>query len=418
MISVYILSFLTIVFWTVAKWPIEPLFSDKYTTFLYLGQVSGLVGMTLFSISLILSARIKFLENIFKGLNQEYKRHHQIGGVSFILMMVHPLFLLFSRITISLEYARNLILPGNDFNTDLGIISLLLMMSLLVVTFYTKLPYQIWRLTHKFTGLVFIIAVFHSFLIPSTITQDKPLWWFMFTVSLTGILAYLYRTVFFRFLVKRYKYSITKVKKLTNKVVEITMTPSGENRIYYDPGQFIFVSFKSPKVTDEIHPFSISSANTSDITIISKVEGDYTGNLMEIEIGSEAIVEGAFGRFSYRFYPNPRQIWIAGGIGITPFIGMAEGLKDDPNYKVDLYYCLKDVSEKLGIPVSTVNIKAFYSKTMGHITGKYIGDNSEGFASADYFICGPVVLMKTLREQLVKLGIKNSRIHTEEFTFD
>ncbi len=165
MISVYLLSFLTIIFWAIAKWPLESFFVNKYETYLYLGQVSGLLGMTLFSINLILAARIKFLENLFKGLNEEYKRHHQIGGISFILMMVHPVFLLFSRMTISLNYARNLVIPGNDFNIDLGIISLLLIMSLLVVTFYTKLPYQIWRLTHKFTGVVFIVAVFHSFLI-------------------------------------------------------------------------------------------------------------------------------------------------------------------------------------------------------------------------------------------------------------
>jgi len=418
MISVYLLSILTIIFWAIAKWPIESLFTDKYSSLLYLGQVTGLVGMTLFSINLILAARIKVLEGLFKGLNEEYKRHHQIGGVSFILMMVHPIFLLFSRMTISLEYARGLFVPGNDFNIDLGIISLVSIMSLLVITFYTKLPYQIWRLTHKFTGLVFIIAVFHSFLIPSTITQDKTLWVFMFIVVMAGILSYLYRTVFFRYFVKRYKYNVSKVKKLTSKVIEITLSPSGVGKIYYKPGQFIFVSFDSNKVNDEIHPFSIASADTDDIIIISKVEGDYTEKLMDLEIGTMATVEGAFGRFSYNFYPNPRQIWIAGGIGITPFIGMAEGLKGNDKFNVDLYYCLKDVTEKLGIPVSKVSIKAFYSKTMGHITGKYISDNSPDFQTADFFICGPVVLMKTLREQLVKLGIKNSRIHTEEFSFD
>lgn len=418
MLSVYLLSLLTIIFWAYAKWPLELTLGDSYSIYLYLGQISGLVGMTLFSINLILAARIKFLENLFKGLNEEYKKHHQIGGISFILMMVHPVFLLFSRMTVSLEYARGLILPGNDFNIDLGIISLLFSMSLLIITFYTKLPYQIWRLTHKFMGLVFIIAVFHSFLIPSTISQSSPLWIFMIIVVSIGILSYLYRTVFFRFLVKRYKYTISKVKKLTSRVIEITLTSSEPKSIHYDPGQFIFVSFKSDKVSDEIHPFSISSADTKDITIISKVEGDYTEKLMNIEAGSEAIVEGAFGRFSNAYYPNPRQIWIAGGIGITPFIGMAEGLKKNNNYKVDLYYCLKDVSEKLGIPVSTVNIKAFYSKTMGHITGKYISENSPDFETAEFFICGPLVLMKSLREQLNKLGIKNSKIHTEEFAFD
>lgn len=418
MISVYFLSLLTIVFWAVAKWPVSTYFSDTYTIYLSIGQITGLLGICLYSIELVLSARLKFMEGMFGGLNQIYKRHHQIGGVSFILMMIHPISLLISRTTISLDYARNLFIPGTDFNIDLGIIALLTLMSLLIITFYTKLPYQIWKLTHKFTGGVFLIAVFHSFLIPSTISQDKPLFYYMLFIVSLGILAFLYRTLLFRLFVKQFKYKVSKVKKLTDKVLQITLTPSGSDIIDYAAGQFIFVGFKSQKVTDEVHPFSIASANTSDIVIISKVEGDYTKKLMDLENGSEALVEGAFGRFSYHFYPNPRQIWVAGGIGITPFIGMAEGLKNDKNYKVDLYYCLKDVTEKLGIPVTSVNIKTFYSKTMGHLTANYIKENSPDFEKADFFVCGPPILMKTIREQLVKLGIRNSKIHTEEFAFE
>lgn len=415
---VYLISLLPILFWVIAHWPISEVFSDSYTVFLSLGQITGLIGMCLFSINLILSARLKFLENAFNGLNVIYKKHHQIGGVAFILMMIHPIFLLFSRLTISIDYAKKLIIPGNDFNIDLGIISLSLIMTLLIITFYTKLPYQIWRLTHKFTGAVFIIAVFHSFLIPSTITQDKFLWFYMLFIVSIGTISYLYRTILFRFLVRKYKYTVSKVKKLNNKVVEITLSPSTNQVIEYNPGQFIFVGFKSQKVTNEVHPFSIASANSSDMVIISKIEGDYTTNLMNLEIGVGAEVEGAFGRFSYIFYPNLKQIWIAGGIGITPFIGMAKGLETDPNFNVDLYYCLKDETEKLGLPLKRANLKLFLSKTMGHITGKYIKDNSKDFEIADFFVCGPPVLMKSIRKQLVELGIKNSKIHTEEFALE
>ena len=418
MLFVYLICTITIILWTIAHWPIYILFTDSYTLFLSLGQISGLIGICLFSINLILSARIKFLENIFNGLNQIYKKHHQIGGVAFILMMIHPIFLLFSRLTISLSYTLDLIIPGTDFNTDLGIISLLLIMTLLIITFYTKLPYQIWKLTHKFTGAVFIIAVFHSFLIPSTISQNRLLWTYMLIVSGLGIISYLYRTVFFRYLVKKFYYNVTSIKKLTEKVIEITLSPTSNQKIEYFPGQFIFVSFKSDKVSNEFHPFSIASANTDDIVIISKIEGDYTQDLMNIEFNTEALVEGAFGRFSYQFYPNLKQIWIAGGIGITPFIGMVKGLTEKYQFDIDLYYCIKDESEKIGVPVPKIHLKSFFSKTMGHISADYIKSNSKDFEIADFFVCGPPPLIKSIRNQLVKLGIKNSKIHSEEFSFD
>ena len=240
----------------------------------------------------------------------------------------------------------------------------------------------------------------------------------MFLLASLGILSYLYRTIFFRFLVKRYKYIVSKVTKLNDKVVEIALTPQNDKRIEYLAGQFVFVSFNSNVVTTEIHPFSIASANSEQIVIISKDEGDYTKKLMDIEVGITAIVEGAFGRFSYKFFQNMNQVWIAGGIGITPFIGMAKALEAENNFNVDLYYCVKDESEKLNFPAGKANLKLFTSKTMGHITGSYVKDNSKGFESADFFICGPIVFMKSLRNQLVKLGIRNSKIHTEEFSLD
>jgi predicted ferric reductase len=418
MVYVYIISFIPVFLWSLAYWPIIDRFSDSFTTLLSLGQVSSLIGLCFYSVSLILSTRPKFLENSFGGLNQIYKKHHLIGGLSFILMMLHPLFLLFSRISISFDYARNLIIPGNDFYIDLGIIALCLIMTLLIITFYTKLPYQIWKLTHKLTGYVFLIAVFHSFLIPSTISQYKPLWYYMLLICGLGIISFLYRTVFFKLFVKKYKYSVSKVKKLTKNVVEITLTPETNDKIKYFPGQFLFVSFTSSVVSDEFHPYSIASANTDDIVIISKIEGDYTKLLMDLEAGSKALVEGAFGRFSYHYYPNPKQIWIGGGIGITPFIGMAKGIEKDQGFSTDLYCCYKDESEKIGIPIKSANLKIFYSKTMGHISADYIKNNSKYFELADFFVCGPPPLMKSIRDQLVKLDVKKSRIHTEEFTFD
>lgn len=414
LISVVIPVFL----WTVANWPVSALFGDLYSFFLALGQVSGLIGICLFSINLMLSTRLRIIENFFNGLNIVYKKHHMIGKYAFLLMIVHPIFMLISRLTISISYGLDLITPGKDFFVDLGMIALFSISTLLVLTLFAKIPYHLWRLSHKFTGVVFVIAVFHSFLIPSTISHDRLLWSYMLIVSLIGIVSYLYRTILFKLFVKRYQYKVSQTKKLTDKVIEIRLTPKDEaKKISYYPGQFVFISFKSKIVGEEIHPFSISSANSSSIEIISKNEGDYTSKLMDIEIDSEALVEGAYGRFSQHYFPNPKQIWIAGGIGITPFIGMSKEIDTKSNINIDLYCCLKDESEKLGIPMKNVNLHMFYSKTMGHITGEFIKEHSKEFEASEFFICGPNNFMKTLRAQLVQLGIKNSHIHSEEFSY-
>lgn len=418
MVIVALISIIPVLLWFFAHLPITIYFSDFYSILLSIGQITGLVGLTLYSINLILSARLGIIENYFNGLNIVYKKHHKIGKYAFLLMIIHPISIFLSRITVDFKYALDLIIPGKDFFVDLGLISLYLISSLLILTLFAKIPYHLWRLSHKFTGLVFLIAVIHSFLIPSTISSYKPLWFYMLFIVIAGITAYLYRTVFFKLFVKRYNYTVSTVKKLNDKVVEITLLPTDTNKkIEYYPGQFVFISFISENITDEIHPFSIASSDTNKMIIISKIEGDYTKKLTGIEVGATALVEGAYGRFSYHYFPNPNQIWIAGGIGVTPFVGMASAIKKEDGFNIDLYNCLKEETEKLGIPVRNINLKPFFSKTMGHITGNYIKENSKNFESAEFFICGPIKFMTTLRNQLTELGIKNGKIHTEEFNY-
>ncbi len=418
MVIVALISIIPVLLWIFAHLPISVYFSDFYSVLLSIGQITGLVGLTMYSINLFLSARLAIIENYFNGLNIVYKEHHKIGKYAFLLMIIHPISIFLSRITVSFTYALDLIIPGKDFFVDLGLISLYSISALLILTLFAKIPYHLWKMSHKFTGLVFLIAVFHSFLIPSTISSFKPLWFYMLFVVISGISAYLYRTVFFKLFVKRYNYTVSTVRKLNEKVVEITLLPTDVNKkIEYYPGQFVFISFKSEKVTDEIHPFSIASSDTNKMVIISKIEGDYTKKLTDIEVGSTALIEGAYGRFSYHYFPNPNQVWIAGGIGITPFVGMSKAITSENDFSIDLYNCLKDENEKLGIAVKNVNLKPFFSKDMGHITASYIKENSKNFDSAEFFICGPINFMNTLRSQLLQLGIKNGRIHTEEFNY-
>ncbi len=86
------LSLIPIVFWYLLK-PINARFISLTTSLTSLGQITALVGMTMFSLTLILSARLKFLENYFGGLNRVYVTHHIFGSIAFILLLFHPLIL-------------------------------------------------------------------------------------------------------------------------------------------------------------------------------------------------------------------------------------------------------------------------------------------------------------------------------------
>src|SRR5690606_18917013 len=96
-------------------------------------------------------------------------------------------------------------------------------------------------------------------------------------------------------------------------------------------GQFAFVTFD--RVEGE-HPFTIACADRGDrwVTFEMKALGDYTRGLAQrLQARAPVTVEGPYGRFSLAPDHSGRpQIWVAGGIGVTPFLAWLESLQDAP----------------------------------------------------------------------------------------
>jgi predicted ferric reductase len=178
----------------------------------------------------------------------------------------------------------------------------------------------------------------------------------------------------------------------------------------------------SGNIGTEAHPFSISSASgENNIQIIIKSLGDFTDKLKNLQPGLAVSVEGPYGKFSHLNILNKNQVWLAGGVGITPFISMARSLKDD-NYHIDLYYCVASREEAVLLSElkeleSSKQIKVipWYSLEQGHLNAKKIAELSPGLENKDILLCGPAPFMFGLKKQLLSLNIKRKNIHFENF---
>ena len=96
--------------------------------------------------------------------------------------------------------------------------------------------------------------------------------------------------------------------------------------IDFVPGQFAMVYLEA-KDGWHRHPFTISSAPHEDVVRVTvKALGDYTSRLQElVEPGMPAVIGGPHGRFSHR-KGTDRQVWIAGGVGVAPFLSWLRAL--------------------------------------------------------------------------------------------
>lgn len=418
------LSAIPIIRWAFLE-PISIRFFDFNSTMTSLGQITGLLGMTLFAINLILSNRTHFFDKIFGGLHHFYNAHKWLGSLSFSLLLFHPLFLVIKYISISTYEAAMFLLPnGNNVSVTFGIVALLGMIVLLGITFYLKIKYHIWRFSHKFMVIVFVFAIFHTFLISSDISRDMFLRYYVLFFSFVGLLSGAYRA-YFRFLFNTdYEFTVKKVQMLNNNVFEIELIPN-KKVMDFSPGQFIFIRFVGVGVSSEPHPFSIASSVNDDVLkIVIKSLGDFTSKLANIQSGMLAKVEGPYGSFYKNKNSTKKEIWIAGGVGITPFLAMARSL-NNIDFEIDLYFCLKNKNEAVLLNeleyINKVNNKLkiipWYSEEKGFITAQEIGKLSGSTRSADIYLCGPPAFMKILRNQFINLGVENRNIYFEEFNF-
>lgn len=395
-----------------------------------IGQLLGLIGMGMFAVNFVLATRAKWLEDLFGGMNKVYIAHHILGGLSFVLLLFHPLFLSLRYLVYDsgLSTAAELFLFSKDPAINFGIIALGLMQIFLILTFFVKLPYQVWKFTHKFLGLAFFFASLHVLFISSDVTYVKYLQWYTWFLVAIGGVAILYRTILGLWLVPTRVFRVSGVRDEGPSIKEITLVPADGKPFHFVPGQFLFIGFPDTPGLEEVHPFSISSAPKDDgsLTLGIKALGDFTKDLGKLRPGDRAIIEGPFGRTSYRYMKNRKQVWVAGGIGITPFLGMARSFTPDNGYEVDLYYSLVDrseqafVSELEEIAKRCPNLRfiPWYSKESGYLSGDVIIKQSGGLADKDVILCGPPRMMASIREQFKKWRVPTTNIHSEEFALN
>ncbi|PWB38676.1 MAG: ferric reductase [Parcubacteria group bacterium] len=405
--------------------PLDLRFYDVNSISTSLGQLTGLAGMTLFSINLILTSRLKIFDKLYLGINNVYKRHSQIGALSFCLLLFHPLLLAVKYLQVSVHQAALFLLPGQEPAINFGIFALVLMMLLLLITFYVKLRYHYWKISHKFLVAAFILVMLHTLFITSDISRDIFLRYYILILVFIGLVAGFYRAGLSKYWNNNLSYRVIQVNRLNDQVWEIIMEPRGQ-KIVYEPGQFVFLRFLSPQLSSESHPFSIaSSPDEANLRVIIKSLGDYTARLDNLDVGDLVSVEGPFGRFNYKRAGGKKQLWLAGGIGITPFLGMAQSLRPDDGYQVDLYYCVSTMDEaiyweklsQLATGNNNFRIFSWCSAQAGRISTQKIAEQSAGLAGKEVFLCGPDSFMSSLRQQLIAQGLSRQNIHGEQFKF-
>ncbi|WP_370229583.1 ferric reductase-like transmembrane domain-containing protein [Cognatishimia sp.] len=373
----------------------------------YLG-IWALIAMALLQ---VIATRWPGVEAIFGGLDRGYILHKWLGIGAMAAILLHD--------TIDAEMdglGRETALV--EVAETLGEISLYGILILVVITIATFIPYHLWRWTHRLMGFFFMAGAFHYLFILKPFANGDPLGLYTSAFCALGIVAFVYRLLPASMRASK-RYTVTEISE-TGNALAITMAPKSR-ALKHKAGQFAFLSIEGA----EPHPFTISSAPREDGSLRMTVAklGDYTNRLAHrLNTGTEVKLEGPFGHFERRNTKDP-EVWIAAGVGITPFLAWSEAL-DPTSGPVHLVYCIRDEASAAHLSEVTALANAKPNLTL-HIQNSA----KDGRASADSILaktgvsterltvafCGPKPMRVALLEGFRRAGVSGGRFKFEEF---
>ncbi len=396
-------------------------FNNFYNFYTSLAKIGALGGIGLFAVNILLSSRNSYLDSMYGGLDNVYVIHHDKGFITLIFLLIHPTFL-------ALRLAENFIavfqyfLPNDSIAVNLGKFSLVLFTVIIIITVSRRLEYQTLLKAHKFLGVLLVFSAFHAFMVNSNVSRLVVLRAYVVLLVFLALLAYINTTILGNIITPKHVYIVEKLSMPSKSLISIDLSPIKE-KLRFKSGQFIFPLFHQ-KGLKEKHPFSLASkCSDNKLNILIRPVGDFTNKLTDLREGTKVTIEGPYGGFNYRKGGN-RQIWIAGGIGLTPFISMANFFEEDPVHPtVDMYYSYRLEEDKILATKMKNLIHQYRScryfevntrKTI-RITADKIFQESEDVERADIFLCGPSKMIEDLRKQFLRKGIKKDKIHLEWF---
>ena len=408
----------------------------------------GLMAVTAFALNVVLGARLPLAHRLLGGLEPLYALHRVNGRVVYGLVLLHVCLVVASRSAVSFEQVGRLFWPWPTAGVLVGLIAFLAMTIGIYLTLYARLTHETFVYVQRALGGTFALAALHVLFTNNAISSSRLLKGYLAVLGGLAVVSWIYRSVLGSLLVRRFDYVVTEARELDREVVEITMAPVGR-ALQAEPGQFVFVTFYSDRFNaqfhpismrasgnsavielrpgearEQFHPFSLTSTpNDRELRLVVKAVGSFTRALHLLEPGAGARVEGPYGEFSYLNVDNPRQVWIAGGIGITPFLSMVRSLEPGGR-QILLLHGVKtraeaffaDELEEIALRVPDLRVQIVPEDEAGFINAGMI-EAQFGLVETDFLIVGPPAMQEAVSRQLAAKGVPETRIHSERFAF-
>ena len=295
------------------------------------------------------------------------------------------------------------------------------------------ISYDAWRRWHSVLAVAVLgLALAHIGGVSHYAgTWWKQALWMSIGVSCFGVIAYV--RLLRPWWLLRHPYQVVEVRPERGDAWTVAVEPRGHGGFRHRPGQFAWLTLRASPFAMREHPFSISSAPSSNgrLEFTIKELGDFTSTIGKLRPGETAHVDGPYGAFCSERHEAPVHVFIGGGIGIAPLMGMLRTLADRRETRPILLFYAYRRWERMTFREEIEAMKSAIKLTVIHVLeeppepwdgerGRIDSGLLDRHLPANrrelhYFICGPEAMIRAVERSLHELGIPLGRLHSELF---
>jgi predicted ferric reductase len=393
----------------------------------------GFVALAVLGLQFALAARFTKTSAPF-GIDAVLTYHRQISFLAVAAAFGHPVLLFLAKD----KYRALLDLASDPLRAKLAWLSVIALAVLMVTSIWRRalrLSYPVWHALHSALGVLIVLAALgHAFLVHYYFGET----WVRLAWSVYGA-AFLWLAVWVR-LVKplrlwRRPWRVVELWPEPGDSVTVGLEPArrhGNAEFTFQAGQFAWLRAGRTPFTLTSNPFSMSSsADRRRVEFTIKQVGDFTGSVRRLKVGDTVYIDGPHGSFTLERNPGMGFVFLATGVGVTPFLSMLSTLADRGDQR-PCWLVLGNRHEDQVVGVRQLaRLKDRLNLTVVHVISRpseqWAGERGRIDAelldrqlprarrSLQYFICAGAETVESVERSLRALDVPADRIHHEEF---
>lgn len=237
----------------------------------------------------------------------------------------------------------------------------------------------------------------------------------------------------------RFLFPLVDRRQVAEGTMAFWFDTTSSRKFKHRPGQYVDITLRKPPYTDHegnSRSFTIASSPTEKgkIMVTTRMRNTaFKNSLKEIPLGTKIIIQGPKGSFVLRKNSHRPAVFLAGGIGVTPFRSIIK-YAVDKKLRHEIYLFYSNRTQKLAafledlegwqsedrnfrlIPTATEEKGNGWKYEIGKIDEKmlrrYLGRD---FSNGVYYVAGPPDMVSDMNQFLVKIGVNEASIESDGF---